>query len=202
MSWQLYFKRFFDLFMSVFLLIILFPIILVIFLTLYFSQKGQVFFKQIRPGKNEKLFVLLKFKTMRDAFDDSNRPLPDSERLTEVGKWVRRLSLDELPQLLNVVKGEMSLIGPRPLLVEYLPLYSDVQKLRHSMRPGITGLAQVNGRNSITWKEKFEFDVWYVKNYSLILDLKIFVLTIFRVLSGKGISTEGHATAEKFRGNG
>jgi undecaprenyl phosphate N,N'-diacetylbacillosamine 1-phosphate transferase len=202
MSLQLYFKRFFDLFMSFFLLIILFPIILVIFLTLYFSQKGQVFFKQIRPGKNEKLFVLLKFKTMRDAFDDANRPLPDSERLTEVGKWVRRLSLDELPQLLNVIKGDMSLIGPRPLLVEYLPLYSDVQKLRHTMRPGITGLAQVNGRNSITWKEKFEFDVLYVKNYSLMLDLKIFVLTIFRVLSGKGISMEGHATAEKFRGNG
>ena len=159
-------------------------------------------FRQQRPGRNGERFTLLKFRTMRDATDAAGQPLPDAERLTPLGEFVRRSSLDELPQLLNVLRGDMSLVGPRPLLMEYLPLYSARQARRHEVRPGITGWAQVNGRNALGWPEKLEMDVWYVENRSFLLDLKILLLTVGRVLARSGISQPGAATMEKFRGEG
>ena len=179
-------------------LIILIPVSII----LYFANKGAgVFFLQPRPGKNGKIFKVIKFKTMTDEKDAEGNLLPDEVRLTPMGKFVRSTSIDELPQLINVIKGDMALIGPRPLLVQYLPLYSLQQARRHEVRPGITGWAQVNGRNSISWKQKFEYDVWYVDHLSFLLDLKIIFLTIKKVFVREGISHEGMATMEPFNGH-
>ena len=179
-------------------LIILIPVSII----LYFANKGAgVFFLQPRPGKNGKIFKVIKFKTMTDEKDAEGNLLPDEVRLTPMGKFVRSTSIDELPQLINVIKGDMALIGPRPLLVQYLPLYSPQQARRHEVRPGITGWAQVNGRNSISWKQKFEYDVWYVDHLSFLLDLKIIFLTIKKVFVREGISHEGMATMEAFNGH-
>ena len=179
-------------------LIILIPVSII----LYFANKGAgVFFLQPRPGKNGKIFKVIKFKTMTDEKDAEGKLLPDEVRLTPMGKFVRSTSIDELPQLINVIKGDMALIGPRPLLVQYLPLYSPQQARRHEVRPGITGWAQVNGRNSISWKQKFEYDVWYVDHLSFLLDLKIIFLTIKKVFVREGISHEGMATMEPFNGH-
>ncbi len=177
------------------------PIFMVIGILLAIFQQGKVFFTQKRPGRHEHIFLLLKFKTMRDDTDINGNLLPDDERLTAIGKFVRKTSLDELPQLINIVKGDMSFIGPRPLLIEYLPLYNEYQKKRHTVTPGISGWAQVNGRNAIGWTQKFDYDVWYVKNQSFLLDLKIIFLTIIKVFKSDGISAAGSATIEKFRGN-
>ena len=154
-----------------------------------------------RPGKNGKIFKVIKFKTMNDRKNEKGELLPDADRLTAIGSFVRKTSLDELPQMLNVIKGDMSIVGPRPLLVEYLPLYDEVQRTRHDVRPGITGWAQVNGRNTISWKQKFEYDVWYVNNISFALDFKILLMTVRNVLKSEGISSETSATMEKFTGN-
>lgn len=179
-------------------LIILIPVSII----LYFVNKGAgVFFLQPRPGRNGKIFKVIKFKTMTDEKDAEGNLLPDEVRLTPIGKFVRSTSIDELPQLINVIKGDMALIGPRPLLVQYLPLYSPEQARRHEVRPGITGWAQVNGRNSISWKQKFEYDVWYVDHLSFLLDLKIIFLTIKKVFVREGISHEGMATMEPFNGH-
>lgn len=177
------------------------PIFLMVAFGLFFANRGKPFFFQKRPGKNGRIFSIVKFKTMNDKKDAGGNLLPDADRLTPVGSFVRKTSLDEIPQLLNVLKGDMSLIGPRPLLVEYLPLYNERQKRRHEVRPGITGWAQVNGRNAISWEQKFEYDVYYVDNLSLTLDLKIIYLTILKVFKSEGINSEGSATMEKFTGN-
>ena len=197
-----FFKRFFDFILSLSALLIASPILLVVTIWLQFANKGAgAFFFQDRPGKNGKIFKVIKYKTMTDERDASGKLLPDAERLTKVGKFVRSTSIDELPQLINVLKGDMALIGPRPLLVQYLPLYSKEQARRHEVRPGITGWAQVNGRNTLSWTEKFKHDVWYVDHYSFLLDLKIIFLTIKKVLIREGISQEGAATMEFFTGN-
>ncbi|MGV6845135.1 MAG: sugar transferase [Lutibacter sp.] len=194
-------KRLIDFLISFIVLIVIAPILFLVSLILYIANKGNPFFYQVRPGKNEKLFKIVKFKTMTDEKDKNGQLLPDEKRLTNVGKWVRKMSIDELPQLINVVKGEMSLIGPRPLLPEYLPLYSTEQKKRHLVKPGITGWAQVNGRNAISWQQKFEYDVFYVKHISFILDFKIILLTIKKVFFREGISSDTSVTMEKFKGN-
>lgn len=196
-----FFKRFFDSIFSFFGLLLLSPILLLVTLGLFFANNGKPFFIQDRPGKDGLIFKIIKFKTMNDSKDAKGNLLSDTERLTAIGKWVRKTSLDEIPQLINVLKGDMSLIGPRPLLVDYLPLYNAEQKKRHNVRPGITGWAQVNGRNAISWQQKFEFDVWYVENLSLFLDLKILLLTIQKVFVSEGISQQGQATMEVFKGN-
>ena len=165
------------------------------------ANKGKVWFTQSRPGRNEKIFNVIKFKTMTDECDHHGNLLPDEQRLTRVGKFIRATSLDELPQLINVLKGEMSIVGPRPLLIEYLLLYNDKQRRRHEVVPGITGWAQVNGRNAISWKQKFEYDVWYIDHQSFLLDLKILFLTVLKVIKAEGISSDTSATMEKFRGN-
>lgn len=193
-------KRLFDLIVSFAGLIILSPFLIIIALLLAVANRGNPFFRQSRPGKDGKVFVLIKFKTMNDRRDKVGQLLPDAERLTDLGKIIRRTSLDELPQLWNVLKGDMSLIGPRPLLVEYLSLYSEEQSKRHDVRPGITGWAQVNGRNALSWEEKFKHDVWYVENLSLSLDVKIIWLTIIKVFKGEGISSGTSVTMEKFEG--
>ena len=197
-----FFKRFFDFILSLSALLIASPILLVVTIWLHFANKGAgAFFFQERPGKDGKIFKVIKYKTMTDERDATGQLLPDAERLTKVGKFVRSTSIDELPQLINVLKGDMALIGPRPLLVQYLPLYSKEQARRHEVRPGITGWAQVNGRNTLSWTEKFKHDVWYVDHYSFLLDLKIIFLTIKKVLIREGISQEGVATMEFFTGN-
>lgn len=201
MLYKRFLKRFLDLLVSLIGLIILFPIFLVVLCLLLIANHGKPFFFQKRPGKHGRIFNIVKFKTMNDKKDAGGNLLPDADRLTPVGSFVRKTSLDEIPQLLNVLKGDMSLIGPRPLLVEYLPLYNERQKRRHEVRPGITGWAQVNGRNAISWEQKFEYDVYYVDNLSLKLDLKIIYLTILKVFKSEGISSEGSATMEKFTGN-
>ncbi len=195
-----YIKFIGDFFVSLFLLMILFPIILFTAILLLLTNRGKVFYFQQRPGLNNKPFYIVKFKTMVDAFDSKGNPLPDKERLTKIGKFVRSASLDELLQLVNVIKGDMSLIGPRPLLMRYLPRYSIEQARRHEVKPGITGWAQVNGRNAISWEQKFKYDVEYVDNQTLILDLKILWLTFLNVIQRKGISSDGHATMEEFKG--
>lgn len=197
-----FFKRMID-FMLVFCaLAIIWPILLLITVWLHFANKGAgAFFLQERPGKDGKIFKVIKFKTMTDERDAVGNLLPDADRLTKVGRFVRSTSIDELPQLINVLKGDMALIGPRPLLVQYLPLYSKEQTRRHEVRPGITGWAQVNGRNAISWTKKFELDVWYVDHCSFLLDLKIIFLTIKKVFVREGISQTGQATMEYFTGN-
>ncbi|EAH5437562.1 undecaprenyl phosphate N,N'-diacetylbacillosamine 1-phosphate transferase [Campylobacter jejuni] len=193
------FKRIFDFILALVLLVLFSPVILITALLLKITQ-GSVIFTQNRPGLDEKIFKIYKFKTMSDERDEKGELLSDELRLKAFGKIVRSLSLDELLQLFNVLKGDMSFVGPRPLLVEYLPLYNKEQKLRHKVRPGITGWAQVNGRNAISWQKKFELDVYYVKNISFLLDLKIMFLTALKVLKRSGVSKEGHVTTEKFNG--
>ncbi|MBX1885965.1 undecaprenyl phosphate N,N'-diacetylbacillosamine 1-phosphate transferase [Campylobacter peloridis] len=193
-------KRVFDFFMALILLIIFLPFMVLIGIVLKIIQ-GSVLFKQARPGLNEKIFYIYKFKTMSDEKDENGELLPDELRLKPFGKLVRSLSLDELPQLFNVLKGDMSFIGPRPLLVEYLPLYNQEQKKRHDVRPGITGWAQINGRNAISWEQKFKYDVEYVQNCSFLFDLKIFFMTIVKVLKRSGVNKEGVATTDKFNGH-
>ena len=194
-------KPLFDFLAALFGLIILSPVFIIVMIGLAIANNGNAFFFQQRPGKNERIFSIIKFKTMNDLRDKSGNLLPDAQRLTNIGKFVRKTSLDELPQLINVLKGEMSLVGPRPLLPEYLSLYNEEQKRRHAVKPGITGWAQVNGRNAISWKDKFQFDVWYVENQSFGLDLKILFLTVKKVFRSEGINTAGQATTEPFKGN-
>ncbi len=196
-----FFKRVIDLLVALIIFTVLSPVFLIVVVLLAIANSGKPFFFQTRPGKNEKLFKVIKFKTMNDRKDKSGALLPDADRLTAIGSFIRRTSLDELPQMLNVITGDMSLIGPRPLLVEYLPHYSEVQRHRHDVRPGITGWAQVNGRNTISWQQKFEYDVWYVNNISFALDFKIFFLTVRNVVKSEGISSDTSATMEKFTGN-
>ena len=198
-----FFKRFLDFWISLIALIIISPILLVITIWLYFANKGAgALFLQERPGKNGKIFKVIKFKTMTDERDVEGKLLPDAQRLTKVGKFVRSTSIDELPQLINVLRGDMALIGPRPLLVQYLPLYSPEQARRHEVRPGISGWAQCHGRNAISWTEKFKLDVWYVDHVSLVTDLKVIFITIKNVLMRKDINTAGgqSATMEPFKG--
>jgi len=190
-----------DFMVAIIILLILSPILLLLIAVLSIVNRGNPFFKQGRPGFDEKLFHVIKFRTMNNQRNVQGELLSDEERLTSVGKFVRKTSLDELPQLLNVLRGDMSLVGPRPLLVEYLSLYSPIQRRRHNVKPGITGWAQVNGRNSISWKAKFDYDIWYVNNVSFWVDLKILLITIGKVLKSEGISGRGVATAEKFNGS-
>ena len=194
-------KPLLDFLLSFFGFLLLSPIFLVVTVGLFFANKGKPFFFQTRPGKNEKLFNIIKFKTMTDEKDADGHLLPDEKRLTALGNFVRKTSIDEIPQLLNVIKGDMSLIGPRPLLPQYLPLYNTMQKRRHEVKPGITGWAQINGRNTISWQQKFELDVFYVDHLSFLLDLKILFLTLKKVVISEGISQNGQATAESFNGN-
>jgi lipopolysaccharide/colanic/teichoic acid biosynthesis glycosyltransferase len=193
-------KRCFDLFFSLILLILLSPVILVAAIAVLLSMGRPVLFRQLRPGRSGKPFGLLKFRSMRNAIDRDGVPLPDGERLTRTGRFLRATSVDELPELVNVLAGDMSLVGPRPLLMEYLPRYSPEQARRHEVRPGITGWAQVNGRNALSWEKKFELDVWYVDHKSFWLDLKILLRTVTQVLFRHGISAEGHATMSRFEG--
>jgi len=199
--YKYFFKILIDIMISLLGFIILSPIFALIILLLLVFNDGNVFFFQRRPGLNGKIFKVIKFKTMNDKRDKAGELLPDATRLTPLGKFIRKTSLDEMPQLLNIIKGDMSLVGPRPLLVEYLPLYDDTQKKRHDIRPGITGWAQVNGRNAISWKQKFEYDVWYIENMSFLLDIKILFLTIGKIFKSEGISSSTSATMEKFTGN-
>jgi undecaprenyl phosphate N,N'-diacetylbacillosamine 1-phosphate transferase len=194
-------KRIIDLFLSLILLIIVSPLIILFTILLAIVNNGKPFFLQARPGKDEKIFFVIKFKTMSDKRDYNGNLLSDDKRLTKIGGFVRKTSIDEIPQLLNVFKGDMSLIGPRPLLIEYLPLYSEEQRKRHCVKPGITGWAQVNGRNAISWQQKFSYDLWYVNNISFLLDLKIIFLTIKKVLCSEGINSSTNVTMERFSGN-
>ncbi len=191
-----------DRVMAFLLILLLFPLLLFISMLLFISTKQSPFFFQKRPGKDGELFALYKFKTMNDLKDEKGQLLPDELRLTFIGGIIRKLSLDELPQFFNVIRGDMSFIGPRPLLEEYLPLYSDYQKRRHDVRPGITGWAQVNGRNLLSWEERFKLDVWYVDNISFLLDCKIFLLTLFKIFIREGINPDGkRVVMRKFKGN-
>lgn len=201
MLYRNYFKRIFDFSFSLLLLIITSPLNIFISVVLFFINKGKIFFIQPRPGKNEKIFFIIKFRTMNEKKDESGELLSDNERLTKIGKFIRNNSLDELPQFINVLKGDLSLIGPRPLLPEYLPLYNDFERKRHKVKPGITGWAQVNGRNSISWEEKFKLDVWYVENLSFRLDLRILVLTLFRLFKTSDINKSENLTMDKFKGS-
>lgn len=202
MMYRRYFKRWLDFIIVLCVLLVIWPLLLIIALWLHFANKGAgAFFVQERPGLNAKIYKVIKFKTMTDERDEKGELLPDAQRLTKIGKIVRALSIDELPQLINVLKGDMALIGPRPLLPKYLPLYSKEQFRRHEVRPGITGWAQVNGRNNISWQKKFEYDVWYVDHLSLGLDLKIVFKTIKNVIMREDITQEGQATTTAFTGN-
>lgn len=200
MIYKRFFKRFLDIFTSTILLIVLSPIFIAAWLILLLQNNGKAFFYQNRPGKNQEPFSIIKFKTMNDWVDSDGRLLPDNARLTIAGKIIRKLSIDELPQLINVLKGEMSLIGPRPLLFKYIPLYSTEQNRRHELRPGITGWAQVNGRNSISWTKRFELDVYYVNNVSFALDCKIFWMTIIKVFKQDGVNQSAQRPMEPFNG--
>jgi lipopolysaccharide/colanic/teichoic acid biosynthesis glycosyltransferase len=193
-------KILFDKLLAILLISIFLPILLIISLINYIML-GSIFFVQERPGKDGKLFNLIKFRSMSDERDETGILLDDSMRLTKFGSFLRSTSLDELPEIINILRGEMSFVGPRPLLVEYLALYSEEQAKRHSVRPGITGWAQINGRNSLSWEEKFDLDIWYVQNLRLSLDIKILFVTIFKVLKREGISADGEATMSKFKGN-
>lgn len=198
--YKLFFKRLLDFMLALIGLLLISPVFIIVYLALFVANQGSPFFFQERPGKNGKVFKIIKFKSMNDKKDPNGKLLPDAERLTKVGSFVRKTSLDELPQLINVIKGDMSLIGPRPLRTHYLPLYSKEQNRRHLVRPGITGWAQVNGRNAISWTKKFELDVWYVDNISFLLDMKILLLTVKKVFVREGISKEGEATTVPFDG--
>jgi undecaprenyl phosphate N,N'-diacetylbacillosamine 1-phosphate transferase len=196
-----HFKRLLDFSFALFLLVLTLPIILVVVIILVFANNGKVFFVQPRPGKGSKIFSIIKFKTMSDRRDGNGNLLPDKERITSLGRFIRKSSIDELPQLINVLIGDLSIIGPRPLLVDYMPLYNEFQSRRHEVRPGITGWAQVNGRNTITWQKKFEYDVWYIDNLSFSLDLKILLLTIHRVIASENVNSSAEVTMERFMGN-
>lgn len=199
--YKLFVKSIYDFFAAFVGLILLSPIFIIITIGLFFVNQGCPFFFQTRPGKNGRLFRVVKFKTMNDKMDTEGNLLPDAFRLTKIGAFLRKTSLDELPQLINVLKGDMSLIGPRPLLPEYLPLYNETQRRRHEVKPGITGWAQVNGRNTISWQQKFDYDMWYVENVSFVLDCKIVFLTIKKVFKREGITAENSVSAEAFKGN-
>lgn len=200
--YKIYFKRIIDFCLSFVVLTLLLPFLIVVTIWLYFANKGTgVFFFQERPGKAGKIFKIIKYKTMTDERDKNGNLLPDEDRLTKIGSFIRSTSVDELPQLINVLKGDMSLIGPRPLLVDYLPLYSKEQMRRHEVRPGISGWAQCHGRNAISWTEKFKYDVWYVDHLTFVTDLKVLWLTILNVSKRKGISQEGSVTMEDFNGH-
>ncbi len=194
-------KPFFDFLFALIGIVVLSPIFLLVTLFLFIANDGKPFFFQLRPGKDGVVFKIIKFKTMNDKKDAEGRLLPDAQRLTKIGNFVRKTSLDEIPQLLNVLMGDMSLIGPRPLLTNYLHLYNDFQNRRHEVKPGITGWAQVNGRNAISWDQKFEYDVWYVDHVSLFLDVKILIKTLFKVIKSDGINAVDAATIEPFDGN-
>ena len=194
-------KPIIDFLVALVALVLLSPIFIAVLILLTMANLGKPFFTQRRPGKNEKIFLLVKFKTMNDKRDKAGNLLPDADRLTPVGRFVRRTSLDELPQLFNVLLGSMSLVGPRPLLVEYLPLYNELQRHRHDVRPGITGWAQINGRNAISWQRKFEYDIWYVNNLTFTLDLKILYATIIKVFKSEGINSATSVTMEMFTGD-
>ena len=195
-----YIKRFFDIFSSFLALVVLSPLLLFLIVVGAFVMKGNPFFTQQRPGKNEKIFKLIKFRTMTNAKDKDGNLLPDADRLTKYGEFLRNTSLDELPELINILKGDMSVIGPRPLLVEYIPRYNAHQHRRHEVRPGLSGWAQVNGRNTVSWEDKFDMDVEYVDNYNLVMDIKILFMTVFNVLKREGISSDTSATMEVFMG--
>lgn len=195
-----FFKRLLDILIAGIAFILAFPIFLIIVTLLFFVNGGTPFFFQNRPGRKEKLFKVIKFKTMNDKKDKEGKLLPDGERMTQTGKFIRKTSLDEIPQLLNVIKGDMSLVGPRPLLVSYLPLYNDFQKRRHDVKPGITGWAQVNGRNSISWERKFELDIWYVDHCSFALDCRIIWMTIKKVFKSEGVNAEENIPMRPFKG--
>lgn len=199
--YKAFLKRILDFSAAFIGFLVLSPLILILVIFLYFANDGKPFFFQLRPGKDEKLFKIIKFKTMNDKRDENGKLLPDMQRITRVGKFVRKASLDELLQLINVIKGDMSIVGPRPLLVEYLPLYNAEQAKRHLVKPGITGWAQVNGRNAISWEEKFALDVWYVRNISFATDLKILLLTIKKVFRQEGISASEKDTMQRFLGS-
>jgi undecaprenyl phosphate N,N'-diacetylbacillosamine 1-phosphate transferase len=198
--YKTYIKRFLDFIIALIGLVLILPFFILVFVGLFFANQGKPFFFQLRPGKNGQLFKIIKFKTMNDKKNSEGNLLSDEYRLTKIGSFVRKTSLDEIPQLLNVLKGDMSLIGPRPLLPEYLPLYNESQRRRHEVKPGITGWAQVNGRNAISWEQKFEYDVWYVNQVSFLLDIKILFLTIKKVFISEGISQQGEATMSYFKG--
>ena len=199
--YRAFFKRFYDILLSGLAIIVLSPILLILTIVGAIKMKGNPFFTQDRPGKNEKIFKLIKFRTMTLEKDKDGNLLPDADRLTKYGKLLRSTSLDELPELFNIFVGNMSIVGPRPLLIQYLPLYNEEQKHRHDIRPGLTGYAQVNGRNAISWEQKFEYDVTYVKNLSLLLDIKILFQTVMAVFKRSGISSETSATMEEFKGS-
>lgn len=196
-----YFKRPMDFCLSLLALIVLSPVLLILTVLGAITMKGNPFFTQARPGKDEKIFKLIKFRTMTCETDENGKPLPDEQRLTKYGKLLRSTSLDELPELVNILRGDMSVVGPRPLLVKYLPLYNERQKHRHDVRPGLTGRAQINGRNAITWEAKFEEDIAYIENITLLKDLQIIFSTVLKVFKREGISQENSATMEEFKGN-
>jgi lipopolysaccharide/colanic/teichoic acid biosynthesis glycosyltransferase len=199
--YKFFFKRVIDFLIALIGLILLSPVFIIVTVLLYFANQGKPFFLQARPGLNEKIFNIIKFKTMNDKKDGQGNYLHDSERLTRVGSFIRQTSLDELPQLINVLKGDMAIIGPRPLLPHYLSLYNESQKRRHNIRPGITGWAQVNGRNAISWTMKFELDIWYIENVSFATDCKVMFLTLKKVIKKEGINQADQATVEAFTGN-
>jgi undecaprenyl phosphate N,N'-diacetylbacillosamine 1-phosphate transferase len=199
--YKIFFKRFFDVVIALITIVIFSPLLFLVFLLLLISNQGNPFFFQKRPGLNGEIFKVIKFKTMNDKRDAHGNLLPDDKRLTKLGIFIRKTSFDEGPQVINILKGDMSIIGPRPLLPEYLPLYNEQQKKRHDAKPGITGWAQINGRNAISWKKKFEYDVWYVENVSFLLDLKIFFSTFLKVFKPEGVNTIDQATTLKFNGN-
>jgi len=199
--YRFFFKRGIDILIAAIVLLIASPFLLLVIVVLAFSNKGNVFFFQRRPGLNGELFKLVKFKTMLDLYDEHGKPLPDKDRITPMGRFIRKTSMDELPQLINVLKGDMSLVGPRPLLERYLSLYNDVQRKRHDVCPGITGWAQVNGRNALSWQQKFELDIYYVKNVSFKLDIKILVLTFVKIFKASDINASQATTMKPFEGN-
>lgn len=201
MNYPDFWKRILDLILASLMFLILIPVFLILFISLSIYFKGSPFFFQDRPGKDGNIFKIMKFKTMSDEFGQDGSLLQDEKRLTPFGKSIRKTSLDEIPQLINVLKGDMSLVGPRPLLTEYLPLYDPKQAKRHAVKPGVTGWAQINGRNAISWSQKFDYDVWYVENLSFALDLRILFQTLWNVIRGKGVSQQGHVTVGKFAGN-
>jgi undecaprenyl phosphate N,N'-diacetylbacillosamine 1-phosphate transferase len=201
MLYKGFIKPCFDFIFALILLVLTSPFIIITAIVLFIQNRGDIFFLQERPGKNARPFYIIKFKTMRDASDEKGKPLPDALRLTKIGRTVRSWSLDELPQLINVLKGDISLIGPRPLMMKYLPRYNKQQAKRHNVKPGISGWAQVNGRNTISWEMKFEYDLYYVEHQSFTLDLKIFFLTIFNILKRKGINASQHVPMTEFLGS-